>query len=171
MRQSSETDEIAAVYKLSSVRWAEGVICPKCYSKKHYWLDTVGKYRCSECLKEFTFSTDTPLHGSKLFCPWVAIFEMAANKEAITPTGLMRNAKVTYKTAWIVYKKFTHLLPLEILDEDDENWWTFDKIADYVLSGAEASSAYRGLFQRGHGHIKAELHRGNYPHAQSFGSE
>ena len=112
-----------------------------------------------------TKQLSTQLDLALAYSPGVAepCKEIAANKEALTPTGLMNKSKVNYKTAWIVCKKFIHALPIEALNEDDENWWTFDRIADYIMSGAEISKAYRGLFQRGHSHIKSELQEWNYP--------
>ena len=69
---------------MESLRWPNGIICPKCKSKKGAWPikskpDTKNKVRpglyiCKDCHKKFTVTTETIFHGTHL--PLVKCIEM-----------------------------------------------------------------------------------------------
>lgn len=50
--------------------WPDGRFCPHCYCSHSYRLKGVscrpGLYECAQCKRQFTVTTKTPMHGTKL---------------------------------------------------------------------------------------------------------
>ena len=61
-------------------RWKDGVKCPFC-GCFHYYKTSQGKYKCKECSKIYTSTTNTLLHSSKLKkWQWItAIYQLSIN--------------------------------------------------------------------------------------------
>ncbi|MEX2142973.1 MAG: IS1595 family transposase [Anaerolineales bacterium] len=102
---------------LEGIRWANGVVCPKCGSvgKKHYRIQSkpstksknrarIGLYKCADCRKTFTVKVGTIFEDSHIpLNIWLAaIYEMNAAKNGISAHELHRKLDVTYKTAWFM---------------------------------------------------------------------
>ncbi len=69
------SDEASAEEYLVGFRWPAGVICPKCGTADP-GVRSRGprlKWRCSSCRSDFTATTDTAMHGSKIgLAKWLA---------------------------------------------------------------------------------------------------
>ena len=61
-------DEEAARAWFESCSLADGPICPKCGSEKHYATKKLGRYRCAAptCRKDFTVTVNTPMERSHI---------------------------------------------------------------------------------------------------------
>jgi hypothetical protein len=46
---SSYPDEASCRKKFKEIREKEGVVCPKCGSKEHYWKKDKECYECKQC--------------------------------------------------------------------------------------------------------------------------
>jgi len=89
-----------------SVSWADGRKCPHCHCQKSYLLKSAsvkpGTYECSRCKRQFTVTTKTPLHSTKLsFWTWLqAIYYIINSSKGVSSVILSRWIGVSQPTAW-----------------------------------------------------------------------
>jgi len=93
---------------LEVIRWPEGVTCPHCgvvgenvklNGKSH----RAGLYQCRACRKQFTVTTGTIMHRSRLpLVKWILAFHlMCSSKKGISALQLQRQLGLgSYQTAW-----------------------------------------------------------------------
>ncbi|HUA96304.1 MAG TPA: IS1595 family transposase, partial [Acidimicrobiales bacterium] len=111
-------DEASAYAYLESLRWPNGPACPHCGNRKAYFLKprSGGKsratrtgaqtqrrvWKCAKCRKQFSATTGTILHGSKVpLQTWLFVFfEMVSNKNGLAAREVERRYDVSPKTAW-----------------------------------------------------------------------
>jgi transposase-like protein len=108
------TDKNQARIYLESIRWPNGVVCPKCGSKeKHYQLKSKeksqkpvreGVWKCKTCRKQFTVTVGTVFEDSHIpLNKWLlATYLICASKKGMSAHQLHRMLDVTYKTAWFM---------------------------------------------------------------------
>lgn len=100
-------EEICRQY-LEKVIWHQGRVCPHCGNLKSWLLygpsSRKGLYECSGCGKQFTITTKTPLHSTKLpLRTWLmAMYFMVNSSKGISSVYLAKWLGVRQKTAWKV---------------------------------------------------------------------
>lgn len=100
-------EEICRQY-LEKVIWHHGRVCPHCGNLKSWLLSGLssrkGLYECSGCDKQFTVTTKTPLHSTKLpLRTWLmAMYFMVNSSKGISSVYLAKWLGVRQKTAWKV---------------------------------------------------------------------
>jgi len=100
-------EEICRQY-LEKVIWHYGRACPHCGNLKSWPLSgpssRKGLYECSDCGKQFTITTKTPLHSTKLpLRTWLmAMYFMVNSSKGISSVYLAKWLGVRQKTAWKV---------------------------------------------------------------------
>lgn len=85
------------------VRVKTGVICKKCQSVKHYWLEKRGVFECSICSFRTSLKSGTVMENSRLpFRTWFLIFFLMTNrKKSISACELQRQiGHKRYTTIW-----------------------------------------------------------------------
>jgi transposase-like protein len=98
------SDEQVCIDTVASLRWPEGVICPACGHKEHYYLKTQKRWKCKDCNRQFsvklgTIFEDSPIHLSK----WLLAMWMIANcKNGVSSYEIHRAIGVTQKSAWFM---------------------------------------------------------------------
>jgi len=86
--------------------WAKGRFCPHCRCQRSYPLSgissRVGLYECARCKRQFTVTTQTPMHSTKLpLWKWLlAIYYMLNSSKGISSVFLARLIGVKQSTAW-----------------------------------------------------------------------
>lgn len=86
--------------------WAQGRFCPHCRCQRSYPLSgissRVGLYECACCKRQFTVTTQTPMHSTKLpLWKWLlAIYYMINSSKGISSVFLGRLIGVKQSTAW-----------------------------------------------------------------------
>lgn len=88
---------------LASLRWPEGVTCPRCSEHvRLLWLASRSKWHCSACRYQFSVTAGTVFHSSHLpVWKWfVAVHLMLAAPEGVSASELERTLGGSYKTAW-----------------------------------------------------------------------
>jgi transposase-like protein len=88
---------------LSSLRWPEGVECPRCgEGVRLLWLASRSKWHCYGCRYQFSVTAGTLFHSSHLpVWKWfVAVHLMLAAPEGVSANELRRVLGGSYKTAW-----------------------------------------------------------------------
>lgn len=99
-------DEDSCRYYFESVIWANGRHCPHCQCDKSYLLKGAsvrpGTYECARCKRQFTVTTKTPMHSTKLsFGTWLqAIYYIVNSSKGISSVILAQWIGVSQPTAW-----------------------------------------------------------------------
>lgn len=87
---------------LESLRWPNGSVCPKCDSIKAYRLKNRRLYECGDCRHQFSATSGTILHRSRLpLSKWILAVAIIANaRKGVSACQLARDLHITYKSAW-----------------------------------------------------------------------
>src|SRR5437016_4778890 len=99
-------DEDICRQYLEKAIWPQGRICPHCKDQKSWPLSgpssRKGLYECSGCGKQFTVTTKTPLHSTKLpLRTWLmAMYFMVNSSKGTSSVYLAKWIGVRQKTAW-----------------------------------------------------------------------
>ena len=115
-------DETACRTFFESVIWQKGRICPHCFCEKSYHISgktsRSGLYECDKCKRQFTVTTKTPMHSTKLHLwKWLqAMYYIANSSKGISSVFLAKWIGVSQKTAW----KMGHAIR-EMMDPGTEN--------------------------------------------------
>lgn len=122
-------DDDACREVLASLRWPDGIECPRCKNKQIRNSYTRDQYDCASCGYQFSVTTgtifkDTHLSLQKWF---VAIYLMVESKKGISANQMKRTLNVSYKTAWYLCHRIraamlTTGIQLEGTIEVDETW-------------------------------------------------
>jgi transposase-like protein len=106
-RSAFPNEETCRKY-LEQTIWHQGRICPHCRCQKSWTLSgssvRKGLYECSECGRQFTVTTKTPLHATKLpLRTWLmAMYFMVNSSKGVSSVFLAKWLGVRQKTAWKV---------------------------------------------------------------------
>lgn len=98
--------EDAARRFLEQMIWGESRFCPHCGGFRSTALrgekHRAGLYQCNDCRGQFSITTKTPLHSTKLeLRTWVeAIYIVLNSSKGVSSVVLARMIGVTQKTAW-----------------------------------------------------------------------
>lgn len=88
------------------LRWPGGPRCPRCAHGVFWRLEgqkcRPGLRQCQQCRYQYTVTTGTPMHSSKLeFWTWIqALYFVVTSSKGISSVVLARNLGVTQATAW-----------------------------------------------------------------------
>jgi transposase-like protein len=117
-------DEETCRHYLEQVIWPQGRRCPHCGGHKSWPLtsDSVrtGLYECAECGSQFTVTTKTPLHSTKLpLKTWLlALFCLTNSSKGISSVYLAKWIGTTQKTAWRMGHILRTLMSVQIAAQD-----------------------------------------------------
>jgi len=89
---------------LESVRWPNGVLCPRCDSNKISRIHKRHQFDCDLCRYQFSVRVGTIFHDSKLpLWKWMlATYMITQSKKGISSNQLKRMLGVSYKSAWFL---------------------------------------------------------------------
>lgn len=97
---------------LEDIRWPDGPVCPHCKSGDVRRLEGKshrrGLHKCRGCRKQFTVTTGTVMHASKIsLSKWLAaMYAVSAHKTGISASQLQRDLGLgSYKTAWYLLQR------------------------------------------------------------------
>ena len=113
-------DEETCRSYLEQVVWPTGRRCPHCGGQKSWPItsDTVrvGLYECAACGRQFTVTTKTPLHSTKLpLKTWLlALFCLLNSSKGVSSVYLAKWIGTTQKTAWRMGHALRTLMALPI---------------------------------------------------------
>ena len=119
-KQRFPDDEACRAF-LESILWSDGRICPRCECKKSYPLNgessRSGLYECGSCKRQFTVTTATPMHSTKLpLSTWLnAMYFIVNSSKGISSVFLGRLIGVSQKSAW----KIGHAIG-QMMDHSDD---------------------------------------------------
>jgi transposase-like protein len=91
---------------LEAMRWPQGPFCPHCGSFAHWELAgsscRPGLRECRDCRRQYTVTTKTPLHATKLsLWTWIAaMYLVVTSSKGISSVVMSRLLGTTQSTAW-----------------------------------------------------------------------
>lgn len=126
--QYSDDDKCRAY--LESLRWPDGVRCPRCDSAKVSRIKARGQFDCDACRYQFSVTAGSIFHDSHLpLWKWfVATYIICESKKGISANQMKRMLKVSYKTAWYLCHRIRAAMRVEFpaqltgTIEVDETW-------------------------------------------------
>lgn len=96
-------DESKCRSYLESLRWPNGVACPRCKKDKIYRLPKRDQFLCASCEYQFSVTVDTIFHDTHLpLVTWfLATVLLCEAKKGMSACQIQRSLGIkTYKTAW-----------------------------------------------------------------------
>jgi len=89
---------------IKGIRWANGVVCPRCQCQEVSFISTRRIWKCKGCKKQFSAKVGTIFEDSPIgFEKWLpALWLIASAKNGISSYELHRALGVTQKTAWFM---------------------------------------------------------------------
>ena len=93
-------------YFFETIRWPDGRICPHCGHNVSYVIkgteNRPERYECKKCKRQFTVTTKTPLHSTKLpLWKWLqAMYLITSSSKGVSSVVLSRWLGVRQPTAW-----------------------------------------------------------------------
>lgn len=95
-----------------SVRWPDGVECPRCGSERVTLFATKPLFKCNGCKKQFTVKLGTIFEDSPLgLDKWLpAVWLITNAKNGVSSCELARSLGVTQKTAWFMLHRIRHAM-------------------------------------------------------------
>lgn len=115
-------DEKACRDFLESTIWKNGRVCPHCGCVESWPIkgrsSRPGLYECSGCRRQFTVTTKTPMHSTKLpLWTWIlGMYYMVHSSKGVSSVFMARWLGITQKAAW----KLCHAIR-EMMDTSHEN--------------------------------------------------
>ncbi len=106
-------DEASCRRKFKEYRDNQGVVCPQCGHKEHYWKKDKENYQCKKCGKRQSLRANTVMHGSKLpFRYWfIAIHLVTSTKKAFSSKELQRQlGHKRYEPIWALNHKLRAIM-------------------------------------------------------------
>ncbi len=129
-------------------RWPNGVVCPRCGSDNIMSRPNRKPmpFRCKACWKDFSVTSGTLLHRSKIpLNQWaIAFYLYSTNLKGVSSLKLRRDLGITQKSAWYMGHRIR------------ECW---NAAADKFAGPVEADETYIGG-KEGNKHASKKLHAG-----------
>lgn len=96
-----QSEEHCRAY-MESLRWPDGVKCPRCQSDKISRSYKRNQFVCDGCSYNFSVTSGTIFHDTRLpLEKWfMAMYLMIESKKGVSANQLKRTLGVSYKTAW-----------------------------------------------------------------------
>lgn len=93
-----------ALVKMISMRWPDGVTCPHCAGRNHYFIKTRRIWMCKDCKRQFTVKIGTVMEDSPLgLDKWLCGLWLLVNaKNGISSCEIARALGITQKSAWFL---------------------------------------------------------------------
>jgi transposase-like protein len=98
------TSEDNCIKTVAEMRWPNGVECPACGHKEHYYLETKKRWKCKECYRQFSVKLGTIFEDSPIgLDKWLTAIWMLANcRNGVSSYEIHRTLGITQKSAWFM---------------------------------------------------------------------
>lgn len=130
------TDERSCRLHFKEQRDREGVVCKRCESTDHYWLQHKWSYQCKSCNSRISLRSGTIMESSKLsFMVWYkTIFLLSTTKKGFSSKEIQRQLGLKrYEPVWAMVHKLRKAMgqrddryTLEGMIEMDEGYFTIE---------------------------------------------
>lgn len=107
-------DEAACRNHLFRVRWPQEVFCPRCENESFYNILSRGLMECKECRLQFSVTTGTVMHGTKLpLRHWFLAMYLIADGQPCSARWLAGELDINYRSALGLLHKIRFILSKE----------------------------------------------------------
>lgn len=98
------SDPETCIQTVAASRWPNGVTCPACEGKDHYYLKTRRIWKCKECGRQFSVKLGTIFEDSPIgLDKWLtAMWLLASCKNGISSYEVAGAIGVTQRSAWFM---------------------------------------------------------------------
>ena len=160
---------------LESLRWPDGVRCPRCESEKVYRAEPRKQFDCALCGYQFSVTSGTIFKDSHLPLPswFAATYLICESKKGISANQIKRTLGISYKTAWYLCHRIRAAMkdatpePLREIVELDETL-IGGKVRGMGKGYRKNKAIVAGAVQRG-GEVRLRVvKRQNKRHVQQF---
>jgi transposase-like protein len=105
---SEFSTESACRLFFKSQRESKGIVCRKCGSAHHYWIDSLSRWQCKSCRKSVSLKYGTIMENSNLSCKtwlWGIYFATLTKKgfSALEMQRLLGHSR--YESIWLMMHK------------------------------------------------------------------
>jgi transposase-like protein len=115
---------------LEALRWTDGIMCPRCSSRKISRIIERGQFDCDNCRYQFSVTAGTILNDSHLpLWKWfLCVYLLCESKKGMSAHQLHRTLGISYKTAWYLCHRIRAAMkevnpePLDGIVEMDETF-------------------------------------------------
>ena len=141
---------------VASMRWPDGPVCPHCEGKRVSYLSSRRIWKCmaKDCHKQFSVKTQSVFEDSPIpLDKWlVAVWLVVNCKNGISSYEIMRDLKVTQKSAWFMLHRIR-------LAMKDGNWGKLGGDGgiiemDETLIGGKLKNMHKNKKPKGTGYSK-----------------
>lgn len=103
--------------RMISLKFGEGISCPRCGSARSGFIESRGLFRCLEpaCRNQYSIFSGSAVASTKLTPVQIllAVFIFCANAKGISSIQMGTTIGVTQKTSWILMHKFREVIAAE----------------------------------------------------------
>lgn len=94
----------SCIWFVASLRWPDGVECPRCGGGGWSFLKTRSLFKCKTCAKQFSVKVGTIFEDSAIgLNKWrTAMWLMASCKNGVSSCEIARSIGITQKSAWFM---------------------------------------------------------------------
>lgn len=98
------SDEQVCIDTVAALRWPDGVTCPACEHREHYYLKTQKRWKCKDCNRQFSVKLGTIFEDSPIALnKWLVALWMLVNcRNGVSSYEVHRAVGITQKSAWFV---------------------------------------------------------------------
>jgi len=114
--QEQFSDEATCHKFFESIRWPTGRVCPHCGHGQSWVIRAAVRrpvrYECKQCARQFTVTTKTALHATKLplFTWLLSMYLICSSSKGIASTILAKLIGTTQPTAWKIGHTIRHMM-------------------------------------------------------------
>ena len=117
-------DEQSAIEFIESVRWPDGVVCPRCKSSRTKRIANQKRYNCNDCRHQFSVRTGTVFERSRIpLRKWLyTLYMVQTARKGISSVQLSKELGITQKSAWFMLHRIREAMDpgLELLSGEVE---------------------------------------------------
>src|SRR5271165_5995300 len=101
------SDPDVCIQVVAAARWPNGVECPACGHKEHYYLKTQRRWKCKECYKQFSVKLGTIFEDSAVpLTKWLPALSMLVNcRNGVSSYEIARDLGVSQKAGWFMLQR------------------------------------------------------------------
>jgi transposase-like protein len=163
---------------VAAMRWPDGVTCPHCDGQKVSYLTSRRIWKCmaKDCHKQFSVKTGSVFEDSPIpLDKWLTAVWLVVNcKNGVSSYEIMRDVKVTQKSAWFMLQRIRLALkntswekiggprkPVEIdetfIGGDLKNMHADKKVHYHKRGGAHGKAIVMGMLDRNTRQVRAKV--------------